>query len=206
MHYSPYYTPYYTSPYYSSYANPMQGYPTISQGYTTPTQGYNTPTQGYTVMTAYDPSLGTYLTDGYGRTLYHLANDGGNYNSVCTDTACTGIWPPFYSPNANVAANLNPADFRTIAVNGYKQYQQTTYKGWPLYYFSGDTALGQTKGQGVEDSYGTWSVVSPGSINTFPANFPYSSGTATSAQYQYPTVQPYTAPSTATVTPSPSAY
>lgn len=199
--YSPFYTPYYTSyntyPNYNSYTPRMQGYSPLRLGYTLPSQGYSTPMQGYTVMTGYNPTLGTYLTDGKGMTLYHLVNDGGNYNSVCTDAACTGIWPPFYAQSINVPANLNLANFRTISVNGYKQYQQTTYKGWPLYYYSGDATPGQIKGQGLKDSYGTWSAVSPNSINTFPATFPYSSG-----QVNYPTVQPYT-----TTTPySPSGY
>lgn len=209
MYYSPYYTPYYTS--YSTYPNnnqysnynayptPMQAYPAIRLGYTMPSQGYAMPMQGYTVMTGYNPSLGTYLTDVKGMTLYHLVNDGGNYNSVCTDAACTGVWPPFYAQNMNVPGNLNLADFRTISVNGYKQYQQTTYKGWPLYYYSGDTTPGQIKGQGLKDSYGTWSVVSLNSINTFPANFPYSSNIATSPQY--PTAQPYATAPSMTATP-----
>lgn len=212
--YSPYYTPYYT-PYstYGAYPNYNQ-YPNYNSympatqvnsppglGYTLPSQGYATPTQGYTVMTNYNPSLGTYLTDGKGMTLYHLVNDGGNYNSVCKDTACTGVWPPFYAQSINVPASLNLADLRTINVNGYKQYQQTSYKGWPLYYYSGDTAPGQINGQGLKDSYGTWSVVSPDSVNTFPATFPYSSVAAT-----YPAVQPYTTPSTTTTPYSPSGY
>lgn len=202
MYYSPYYTPYYTSyntyptysqyPNYNYYTTPAQGYQPVRLGYT-PTQGYNAPAQGYTTMTSYNPTLGTYLTDGKGMTLYHLVNDGGNYNSACTDAACTGAWPPFYAQSINVPANLNLADFRAISVNGYKQYQQTTYKGWPLYYYSGDKTPGQINGQGLTDSYGTWSVVSPGSINTFPANFPYSSSAA------YPAAQPYT------TTPSPTA-
>lgn len=213
MFYSPYYTPYYT-PYYSSYntypnynqysnynayTTPMQGYSPLRLGYTLPYQGYTTPVQGMTALTGYNPSLGTYLTDGKGMTLYHLVNDGGNYNSVCTDTACTSIWPPFYAQTISVPGNLNLADFRTITVNGYKQYQQITYKGWPLYYYSGDTIPGQIKGQGVKDSYGTWSAVSLNSISTFPANFPYGSGTPASTQY--PTAQPYSTMPSMTTTP-----
>ena len=35
---------------------------------------------------------------------------------------------------------------------------QVTYNGWPLYYFAGDTAPGDTTGQGME---GVWFLVSP---------------------------------------------
>ena len=35
---------------------------------------------------------------------------------------------------------------------------QVTYNGWPLYYFAGDTAAGDTTGQGME---GVWFLVSP---------------------------------------------
>jgi predicted lipoprotein with Yx(FWY)xxD motif len=36
--------------------------------------------------------------------------------------------------------------------------KQVTYGGHPLYYFAGDTAPGQTKGQGVG---GTWFLIGP---------------------------------------------
>lgn len=191
------------------YTTPAQGYATTTSGYTTPTQGYTTPTQGYTtsvpeytMMTAGNSSIGTYLTDGRGMTLYHLLSDQGSYTSRCTDATCTGIWPPFYVRSINVPVNLNPADFSTITVNGYKQYQQTTYKGWPLYYFYRDARPGDIYGQGLSDSYGIWSVVNPEITNTFPTNFQYQSVGAAATQYQYPTQQP----STVTISPSPPAY
>ena len=216
--YYPYYIPYY-SPYpmnYAPYAFPAQGYiaPTQGyatttpgytapvQGYTAPTQGYATTTQGYTIMTASNSSIGTYMTDGRGMTLYHLLSDQGSYTSRCTDATCTGIWPPFYAGSINVPVNLNPADFSTITVNGYKQYHQTTYKGWPLYYLYRDTKPGDIYGQGLSDSYGIWSVVNPEIPNIFPTNFPYQSTEAVATQYQYPTQQP----STITISPSPPAY
>jgi predicted lipoprotein with Yx(FWY)xxD motif len=205
-YYSPYYTPY--TSYNAPYTTPTQPYLVPAQGYaapvqmTTPTQAYTSPATAYTIMTASNLSTGTYLTDGRGMTLYHLQSDQGSYTSKCTDATCTGIWPPFYSGSISVPGNLNPADFRTITVNGYKQYQQTTFKGWPLYYFYKDMKPGDVYGQGLRDSYGVWSVVSPESLNTFPANFPYSSGGVASAQYQYPMQQP----STITLTPTPPTY
>ena len=44
---------------------------------------------------------------------------------------------------------------------------QVTYNNLPLYTFTGDSAAGQTNGQGVVEQYGavsgTWSVVAPAS-------------------------------------------
>jgi predicted lipoprotein with Yx(FWY)xxD motif len=37
---------------------------------------------------------------------------------------------------------------------------QVTYRGHPLYRFSGDTAAGQTSGEGLTDFGGGWWVVS----------------------------------------------
>ena len=39
---------------------------------------------------------------------------------------------------------------------------QVTYNGWPLYHFSGDTAPGDTNGQGLE---GVWFLVSPTGVS-----------------------------------------
>jgi len=204
--YYPYYAPYYTpySSYNAPYAFPAQAYPVPTQGYaapaqvTAPTPAYTSSATGYTIMTAGNSSIGTYLTDGRGITLYHLQSDQGSYTSKCSDATCTGIWPPFYSGSINVPGGLNPTDFSIITVNGYKQYQQTTFKGWPLYYFYKDMKPGDVFGQGLKDSYGVWSVVSPETPSTFPANFPYQSGVAATAQNQYPIQQP----STITLTPS----
>jgi predicted lipoprotein with Yx(FWY)xxD motif len=35
---------------------------------------------------------------------------------------------------------------------------QVTYNGWPLYYFSGDSAAGSTNGQGHDNE---WFLVAP---------------------------------------------
>jgi predicted lipoprotein with Yx(FWY)xxD motif len=209
MNYAPY-TTQYTTPYAvqstAPYTPAAPGYTAPAQGYAVLGQGYTAPASGYTIMTASNSSLGTYLTDGRGMTLYHLLSDQGSYTSKCTDATCTGIWPPFYAASISAPVNLNPADFTMITVNGYKQYHQTTYKGWPLYYFYKDTVPGNVYGQGISDSYGVWSVVNPEVPSTFPTNFPYQTGGAAaaqaSAQYQYTAQQP----STVTIPPSPPVY
>ena len=42
---------------------------------------------------------------------------------------------------------------------------QVTYKGTPLYTFTGDQQPGETKGQGIKD-VGTWSVITTSSSST----------------------------------------
>ena len=40
--------------------------------------------------------------------------------------------------------------------------QQITYDGHPLYYFAGDKAPGDVRGQGIHNFGGGWYVVTPG--------------------------------------------
>ena len=52
---------------------------------------------------------------------------------------------------------------------------QVTYKGTPLYTFTGDQQAGETKGQGIKD-VGTWSAVTTSSSSTPAASTSSSSG------------------------------
>jgi len=102
---------------------------------------------GYTVLLGYNSGLGTYMIDGHGMTLYYFTKDvaGG---SMCT-AGCLDKWPVFYTADIVVPPGLDPADFGTITrADGTNQ---TTYKGWPLYYFVNDKAAGDTNGEGVKD-------------------------------------------------------
>jgi len=86
-----------------------------------------------------------YIVDDKGKTLYLFAKDVMG-DSKCTD-ACLKIWPVFYSEKISVSSGLNSSDFDTITrIDGNKQ---TTFKGWPLYYFSSDVNPGDIKGEGV---------------------------------------------------------
>lgn len=110
----------------------------------------------YTVDLASDEALGTFLVDGEGMTLYYFANDApGNGVSTCYDT-CIERWPVFFAEEIAVPAELNVTDFNGIVRDD--ETIQTTYNGWPLYYYFQDEATGDVKGQGVG---GVWFVVSP---------------------------------------------
>ncbi|MDD1752995.1 MAG: hypothetical protein LUQ38_07900 [Methanotrichaceae archaeon] len=93
--------------------------------------------------------LGPYLTNETFFTLYHYLNDTPGSGSSSCNGNCAKIWPPFYVENLNVNPTLNSNDFSTITRNdGMKQL---TYKGWPLYLYSGDTKPYQTNGQNVKN-------------------------------------------------------
>lgn len=100
-----------------------------------------------TIQLGSTAALGPFLTDTNGRTLYYFANDTAQ-KSNCTGQ-CLVLWPPFSVSNVTVPADLRAADFGQITTASGTN--QITYKGWPLYYYSGDQAKGETKGQGLQD-------------------------------------------------------
>lgn len=101
-----------------------------------------------------DSALGTILVDGEGRTLYRFLNDSEG-SSSCTDD-CLANWPLLPGGEGTaVAAGADPSLLGSI---DRPEGTQATYADWPLYYFAGDTAPGETNGQGVGD---VWYVVAP---------------------------------------------
>ena len=100
------------------------------------------------------PDVGRYLTDDQGRTLYVFKKDAPGKSACAGD--CIARWPVFYQEKVAPAGGPKASDFGTLArEDGQKQ---TTYKGLPLYYFAGDQAASDTKGQGFKD---VWVVASP---------------------------------------------
>ncbi len=101
-------------------------------------------------------SLGTYLTDAKGMTLYTFGNDAPGVSN-CYDT-CIDKWPA-YGPSVKAGtapANLPmlPADVATTKrSDGTLQF---TWKGMPLYYYFSDKNPGDTLGEGIG---GVWYVV-----------------------------------------------
>jgi predicted lipoprotein with Yx(FWY)xxD motif len=101
--------------------------------------------------------LGRYLTDTAGRTLYTYGADlPGDCNtppkSTCVDD-CLVSWPLFDAGARVLGAGLDDAAFGSID-RGDGTWQ-TTYYGWPLYYYKSDLTLGQLTGQGKGK---TWHV------------------------------------------------
>ena len=95
-----------------------------------------------------------YLTDSNGMTLYVFKKDSPG-KSVCAGP-CVEKWPLYSRAKMAVPEGVNAGDFATITRADGKM--QSTYKGWPLYYFAGDKAAGDVKGQGMGN---VWFVANP---------------------------------------------
>ncbi|HJT55650.1 MAG TPA: hypothetical protein VJ761_04075 [Ktedonobacteraceae bacterium] len=97
----------------------------------------------------------TILTDAQGKTLYYFTPD------TLSTTACTGgcaqTWPPllFTGTGSPTSAASLPG---TLSVLNDANGNQVAYSGYLLYTYSGDTAAGQTNGQGL---FGKWFVATP---------------------------------------------
>ena len=109
------------------------------------------------VSTAKNASLGaTVLVDLKGRTLYSLSVERkGKF--ICTDKTCLSFWHPLV-----VKAGVTPTGTKSLAtVRRPDGRRQVTYRGGPLYTFSGDQRRGDTKGEGFKD-VGVWHAASVG--------------------------------------------
>jgi predicted lipoprotein with Yx(FWY)xxD motif len=120
-------------------------------------QSTSSPSSAAVVKTASN-SLGTILVDSQGMTLYHLSGEV-NGKFICTSSACVGVWHPLIAP-AGGAPSGEGVSLGTV--KRPEGTMQVTYKGTPLYTFTGDQQAGETKGQGIKD-VGTWSAVETGS-------------------------------------------
>ncbi|WP_420572615.1 hypothetical protein [Kordia sp.] len=107
-----------------------------------------------TVQLANNATLGNILTDAEGKSLYFFSRDTKD-TSACLG-GCVDVWPIFYAENLSAGTGLNTADFATITRTDGQL--QTTYKGWPLYYFANDNAAGDTNGEDVNN---VWYVAKP---------------------------------------------
>ena len=90
-----------------------------------------------------------------GHTVYVLSSDAFN-NSTCTaGSGCLGLWPLVAPTNATL-----PTGWWSFTRPDASA--QLEYAGWPLYMYAGDSAPGQTNGNGIVSFGGTWSIARPG--------------------------------------------
>lgn len=119
---------------------------------TTPPAASNGPSNSggsSVVLSTGSTGKGTVLTED-GRTLYTFDPDTAT-SSACSG-GCASVWPPVIG-TAVLASGLPGGDFGHLTRSDGSR--QVTYRGHPVYEFSGDTKAGDTKGDGVD---GTWHV------------------------------------------------
>lgn len=112
---------------------------------------------GATVKVA-SGSLGQFIVDGNGKTLYLFEADKSTA-STCS-AACAQAWPPLTttgSPQASSGAQASLLG-TTSRADGTTQ---VTYAGHPLYFFIGDKQAGDTKGEGIVGFGAGWDMVHP---------------------------------------------
>lgn len=112
---------------------------------------------GVSIQTA-TGTAGSYLTGQSGRALYLWLGDRHDVPS-CSG-ACASAWPPVIARGKPAAAGAAQAT-ELGTVRRSNGSSQLTYKGHPLYYFSGDLGAGTTNGQGSDGFGAKWWLVSP---------------------------------------------
>ena len=129
---------------------------------------YGAPKSATTASSAAKPSgaaavgvansnLGKILVDAKGQTLYLFKKDTGTA-STC-DGACASAWPPLTtSGKPKAGSGVSASKLGTTRRSDGST--EVTYNGHPLYTFGGDSAPGQTAGQGSDAFGAPWYVLS----------------------------------------------
>jgi predicted lipoprotein with Yx(FWY)xxD motif len=113
-----------------------------------------------TVNVGESAEYGTILVNGEGLSLYVTSNDTPDSGTSSCMDACTVEWPPLLTDGDPVAGEGVDASLLG-AITRDDGTTQVTYNGMPLHTFDEDTAAGDTNGQGVDDEFGHWTLVSP---------------------------------------------
>ena len=92
-------------------------------------------------------SLGTYLTDPAGMTLYTKTGDSAT-SSTCTGT-CAVAWPPVLVATGGSATAGTGVTGTFATLTRADGTVQVTYQGLPLYGWKGDAKAGDMTGEGV---------------------------------------------------------
>jgi predicted lipoprotein with Yx(FWY)xxD motif len=109
--------------------------------------------------------IGTYVTDGAGRTLYRFDKDTTNPPKSTCNGDCAEVWRPMLikSPGKIYPQGVNPRSISYIERADHTC--QVAINGHPLYFFAGDARPGDINGQGVN---GAWFAVAPDGGRTRP--------------------------------------
>ncbi|MEU5876155.1 SCO0930 family lipoprotein [Spirillospora sp. NPDC047279] len=112
-----------------------------------------------TIKVRQDPTLGTIVTDGKGRTMYRFDKDRPRVSNCSGD--CRAKWP-IVRFNGFKKLKVEGVSRKLISFierkDGKPGECQLLINGWPMYYFAQDQEAGDVKGQAVQN---VWWAVSP---------------------------------------------
>jgi predicted lipoprotein with Yx(FWY)xxD motif len=131
-----------------------------------PTAGPSSPGSANALLATARSALGTIVVDGSGRTVYMFTKDTPGSGASSCSGKCLVAWPPVVADSAHPQVDGVTGNVATITRDDGTV--QATLDGWPLYYWQGDAAPGDTTGQGVQ---GVWWVLTPDGapVSTAPA-------------------------------------
>jgi len=137
------------------------GHKASPSGSGSPSSAMQSPsTASATVEATSVSGVGTVLVSGSGLTLYLLTADRPNH-PTCTSAPCITTWHPLVLSGGGSPSGGMGAKSSLLGTATTPSGTQVTYKGWPLYTFSGDSGPGQAAGEGIQSFGGTWYAVSP---------------------------------------------
>jgi predicted lipoprotein with Yx(FWY)xxD motif len=109
-----------------------------------------------TEITVAETAAGTTLVGPDGMTLYIFTNDTDGVSNCSGD--CATNWPPLVVTDDDELAAGDGVTGELDTIERDDGSLQVTYDGAPLYYFAGDSAAGDSNGEGVG---GVWFIASP---------------------------------------------
>jgi predicted lipoprotein with Yx(FWY)xxD motif len=102
----------------------------------------------------------TIVVDRRGDSIYELGGESLGHLK-CVTSQCLRIWTPVEVRSANVRPPKSASVPGTLSIlrRVKANLYQVMLDRHPLYFYSGDTKIGDTKGQGVTSFGGTWHVI-----------------------------------------------
>jgi predicted lipoprotein with Yx(FWY)xxD motif len=142
---------------------------TSSSASSTTSQGQAGTVNNAVLTTRTIASIGDYLADPNGKTLYTSASDTSGVSNC--NGSCLSAWPPYLDTGSTSGLPTGISTITRTDTGGI----QYTYNGMPLYYFASDSQ-GQVTGDGVSN----FQVAKPSSASTSPSTTPPVSSPSTS--------------------------
>jgi predicted lipoprotein with Yx(FWY)xxD motif len=143
------------------------------------------------------------VVDAHSRTLYALSPET-THHLLCKSSECLKVWPPLTVRSRKTKLIAGSGVHGHLGIlrrsNGMLQ---VTFRGVPVYHFSGDSAKGAVNGENLKSFGGTWHAISA-ATNAIPAPLPAMTETTPSPPTPPSTPGYPSTPTTSTPTPAPT--